>query len=604
MQNAQELIEQLLSSPEMRKSRTLSSKIYEDEPIFKTGTQMLEEKRAENTLPPILQELRDLQRSPEARRESRAWLFVQQARIAEDYEDDYDGFSGTFHHYFPTYQDMVNSQLRGYFAWRTRIRHEEVVKGPTSFAFVLIYELLNGIGSSSADDGFSKLMEFWDSYGPIDPKINRHMGTWMRDYVVFHGLDRNLLDKVTRKESSVAAVRRSMRKHILSPGPTLWDSAEVSMAKGEGEQPLSTEDALANVLDHEALRPRGEVSPIDGDLEIQQEREHVLVRSLGTLANIDIRQFVAFSAAPETTMIAIWRTWDMFAAHCDKRRKTSLVEDEFGVASRWPYQMFSSAVFHNDRSHPDTVYEAGRLTRFICRDGNWTCEGYRMAQDRAPELKAVLKRLDALMCEKLGVTSPWASEPEMARFLERIIEGAVHFSASEMESRTRRQVRVDLSLLQGIRDDARQTCESLLIDEERNAWETGAADEPQTSADPERPDSSEEGVSQTVVAPVAPPDASCEEALEPLPGSAGQESFGLDTVESAYLRSLLAGEPAKARAEILAECGRYESIVIDSINEALFDEIGDIVVEQDDGGARLVEDYTKDLEGMFLQWSR
>ena len=44
------------------------------------------------------------------------------------------------------------------------------------------------------------------------------------------------------------------------------------------------------------------------------------------------------------------------------------------------------------------------------------------------------------------------------------------------------------------------------------------------------------------------------------------------------------------------------SILADSINEKLFDEIGDNVIEFDeDNQPQIIEDYKEDLEDMFLK---
>ena len=39
------------------------------------------------------------------------------------------------------------------------------------------------------------------------------------------------------------------------------------------------------------------------------------------------------------------------------------------------------------------------------------------------------------------------------------------------------------------------------------------------------------------------------------------------------------------------------SVLVDGINEAFYDEIGDSVLEEDDGKVNLIEDYREDVEG-------
>lgn len=77
-----------------------------------------------------------------------------------------------------------------------------------------------------------------------------------------------------------------------------------------------------------------------------------------------------------------------------------------------------------------------------------------------------------------------------------------------------------------------------------------------------------------------------------------QAAFGLSAEETDILRMLLAGEnPASyIRAHHL-----YPAVVADSINEKLFDEIGDSAVEEEDGTLSLIEDYRPDLQALLPQ---
>ena len=77
-----------------------------------------------------------------------------------------------------------------------------------------------------------------------------------------------------------------------------------------------------------------------------------------------------------------------------------------------------------------------------------------------------------------------------------------------------------------------------------------------------------------------------------------QAAFGLSAEETDILSMLLAGEnPASyIRAHHL-----YPAVVADSINEKLFDEIGDSAVEEEDGSLSLIEDYRSDLQALLPQ---
>ena len=63
-------------------------------------------------------------------------------------------------------------------------------------------------------------------------------------------------------------------------------------------------------------------------------------------------------------------------------------------------------------------------------------------------------------------------------------------------------------------------------------------------------------------------------------------------MQTELLSLLLRGEPVKG---LLAEKHRMPTVEADAINEALYDEIGDSVLECDGDGITLAEDYREDV---------
>ena len=110
------IIEQIIAATRAKGGRAFSSeRTYADEPILLRGSQLA------SYLPEPIRQMRALARRGEARTWSDAHLFVEQARLMVDYEDDFP-YEGEFKTYFPTYESMTNPQLRGYFTWRSRVR--------------------------------------------------------------------------------------------------------------------------------------------------------------------------------------------------------------------------------------------------------------------------------------------------------------------------------------------------------------------------------------------------------------------------------------------------------------------------------------------------
>ena len=139
--------------------------------------------RAAERLPSMLRTARSLENGAYQNWQSRESVFMKQAKLLANYEDDYEA-GGSVTCYYPTYQSLTDQQLRAYFSWRTRLRRGEVWETSLSFAFLYIYELINQIGVEDPLDGYRKLEQFRDSHGLIDSCILSYLAKWLTDYVV------------------------------------------------------------------------------------------------------------------------------------------------------------------------------------------------------------------------------------------------------------------------------------------------------------------------------------------------------------------------------------------------------------------------------------
>lgn len=73
---------------------------------------------------------------------------------------------------------------------------------------------------------------------------------------------------------------------------------------------------------------------------------------------------------------------------------------------------------------------------------------------------------------------------------------------------------------------------------------------------------------------------------------------GLSPDAAAYLRALVEGDGNAADAAI-KRASASEDILVDTINEALFELVGDTVIEYGPNGPELIEDYREDVEGFL-----
>ena len=128
-----------------------------------------------------------------------ASYFYKQAKMMEDFEDDYSG-NAEYSGYFTEYQALNYEQLRTYFTWRTNVRRGIVKKTSFSYVFLYIYELIHNVGVKDSRDGFEKLLSIWREYGKYEQKLSKYMVDWVRDYYITNSFDISFQELVQQDE--------------------------------------------------------------------------------------------------------------------------------------------------------------------------------------------------------------------------------------------------------------------------------------------------------------------------------------------------------------------------------------------------------------------
>lgn len=90
--------------------------------------------------------------------------------------------------YWPTYSTMSKDQQKYYFYWRTQLRQGVRLPADTSYLFVYIYEVINMIGFDSPRNAFDHLVKFWGYYRKLVPKLDNYLPDWIADFIVIHNL--------------------------------------------------------------------------------------------------------------------------------------------------------------------------------------------------------------------------------------------------------------------------------------------------------------------------------------------------------------------------------------------------------------------------------
>ena len=446
-------------------------------------------------LPPLLEAARSLENAPGKPWQSREAVFLKQARLLENYEDEY-AFSGTVVYYYPTYQSLSDRELRGYFAWRTRLRRGQVEKTCHTFAFLYIYELLHCVGVSDPEAGYEALLRFRRDYVPLDAFVLPYLEDWMRDFVVYYELSPALLEDTPR-------VRR--------------DKAITRLEKAETLSPEAVMEAV------EALAP-GWISRSRFCRDNREDYGRVLAGLLQGMAR-----------------------------HYAGRTQKPLGEQLFGRLQWEPVRLFGSAVFANPRKTRDLECSVDERFRYRCENGLWSLLRHPRIEGGIRQLERLEKSVDGCLREALGDKHPIKYDP-LPKWQTKILQEEIKKLLDEKEAAQKAKITIDYSQLDRIRREAALTRDKLTVEEELEEL-------PEAPAVPEVPETPD-----TPDTPLSPP-------------------------EYRLLQSLLYDRPTDwVRAE-----GYLMSVLVDGINEKLYDTFCDTVVED---APAVIEDYIDDLKEM------
>ena len=613
-----ELIARLNANERLRQSSHFSTGVYRDEPIVRTGRQMA------NYLPDRYREMRRIsrwqERSGEARGRwlSEAELFYRQARFMEDFEDDCP-YHGRFASYYPTYNDMSDRQLRGYFTWRAAVRRGEVRETSLSFACIYLYELLNGIGWKDPADGFAKIREFWKAYRTFDTGIDRNARVWLHDFAIYHALGPELLadDPVRKLDLELIGIARAFEPY--DPPLRSWLSAANSNAAEEPE-PAGTPGAQTR------RRNNAPALPLPPDTASEQR----MFDAIAAHAGYRVDHSRLYAEHPDDFRHVLCAVFVRMLTYYRKNRSHGLVESSFGEEAEMGYTMFGSAVFFEEQPHADADYELDPIHRYRCRGGLWTCRRIYGGQGRSKSWGEIARAVDGRLRQALGF-EPTLTDAACPKYLAKIIDREIDAWLAWKRDHAPRVIDIDLSKLSGIRTAAAETREALLVDEERE--DEGAEVQAEPSPAEPGPDLRAQTVLGSFRAPhesacgtarggqgQVPPETSLPEETAPAcsgekedvgrqldlrgpsgigvvgrgrSGAAAVSTVSLAEDELAYLRALLCGEVPVVPA------GASEDLLVDGINEKLFDLLGDTAVEFGAEGPCLIDDYRDDVRELM-----
>ena len=376
-------------------------KVFKDEPI-KPRREVPVEK-----LPSLLRTARSLENSSGNQWQSRESIFLKQAKLLANYEDDYP-FHGDVVRYYPTYQALTDQELRGYFSWRTKWRKGNHQKTSLSFAFLYIYELINQVGVTDALEGFEKLTAFRDIYGAFDAGILSYLDKWITDYVIYYNLDPNLLA----------------------------DSKQVLF------------DRSICVLDL-----------------IQEQDDEKVMYAIKQLAPKWLSRSKFYGQNPSDCDRVIVRTLRRISDHYAKRTKKTMVEQFFGMQTQFQIRLFDAAVFCDPIKKRSFEYALDERCVYRCQGTLWTVTKHSARLGSNAKLEDILKTVDAIMREMYGYKHPIKCETD-TKWITKIIREEVQNLLAEKRAAEAKKIVIDYSQLSKIRQEAAVTQEKLTVEEE------------------------------------------------------------------------------------------------------------------------------------------
>lgn len=248
-----------------------------------------------------------------------------------------------------------------------------------------------------------------------------------------------------------------------------------------------------------------------------------------------------------------------------------------GEKTTLPVEMFADTVFFSLDPVKDAEIILAPGLVYRCQGGQWSNEVYWPSSRQRQLLANFMHEFDRLSRQAFKQGRALKEKELPPAFKQAIMQGIADYQEILAE-RARPKVKINLASLDQIRADAAETKESLLTEEERQL----EAEEAEKNTSESNKQASESSAAE-------------EKLAKDIDESAASD-LGLDENEEQLLLALFSGQPYQ---DFLRQRHLLLSVVVDQINEKIFDEIGDAVIDCDGQKAKIVEDYRSDLADLL-----
>jgi len=293
--------------------------------------------------------------------------------------------------------------------------------------------------------------------------------------------------------------------------------------------------------------------------------EDRLFEAIVSLSSFNPEKSKLYKKHPDETKALICRIFTAFSDFCAEHRKVSLAERLFGRKKERTYVIFPSAVFYDRQKYREYEFVSAGGRVYKCKNGSWSVTGYPDLNKKSSELGALIKSVDASIRPYFGIDT--GESTETSRILNGIVEKEIAAFFEERRRAEAKKIRFDFSKLDGIRASADSTAKRLVTEDDADLED----DFPSCN------------------------DTEAESEIEP------EEQTSIAILSDEEIEVLSMVLDGKDAAEYARSHGKMVSVIIDSINEKLFDMFLDNVLEFEGDSPAPVEDYTEDLKGLISQ---
>lgn len=575
-------------------SAAFSDESYQDEAIIFSGEKL------KSFVPEPLAEARALERSPELAHHSTSYRFWREAQLLATYEDDFE-FKGHFSEYYPSYQKMNNEELRGYFAWRTQWRAGIVRPTEKSFIYVLAYELLHCVGTAGPEQAYEQLARLREDYGhhPLDRRLVKNLTEWMDAFVIYWGLPSQLIEKLAREKEdrALAALMRMSQGSNNAARNEMPRNVELGNNVSNNDARSSGNEAISNASNNEAIS--------------NEELFSALVNFAGT----SLQESPAYKTEPQLVQYVVCEVLRLINEHHKTSLKTGFIESYCGKRRERTIYLLDNALFAYPLGNTERIYELNPYDRIVCRGITWSRQRFWGMPRAKAKFAKLFQTIDAVLREELQLEPLKFYLITTHYILDAARSLTQQFLSARKEAKLR-EVHIDLSQLSGIRAAADITRDRLLVEEEAElelvappktapSAVAAAASTPPVHVSKQKVSASEAlsaqkaSASKSASAQTVPASEPVSPQKAPAPASASTQAIdtpALSADERALLEQLLAHKSVR---DFEREHHLMASLLIDALNDKLFDLIGDVAIDASSDKPYIYEDYIDDIRELF-----